>query len=237
MTPSLFNETYHQVLLELSSNKNVVDRFVQKFFGEPEDAYDLQAMRDSAADIIDIFIPLMRQNKTKHRDIFQYTSEMEIMQDINAALAKASKREMRKANKTGAKKAFENELVTVRHITTYEAAVIYGKGTKWCVSSTETRSGSTTPIGKLYFREYTKEGNLYYLMCKPGAEKLNITLRSLFNKPYDVQLNDKFAVVVAPHEIEPYFANNDNMSSKSFMQLIDALQVPFKAFNRIPATH
>lgn len=230
-----FNETYRQILLELSSSKNVVDRFVQKFFGEPEDAYDLQAMRDSAADIIDIFIPLMRQNKTKHRDIFQYASEMDIMQDINAALAKASKNEMRKVDKTGARRAFENELVSVRHITTYEAAVIYGKGTKWCVSSTETRPGSPTPIGKLYFKEYTKEGNLYYLLCKPGAEKLDLNLRSLFNKPHQMKINDKFAVVITPHEIEPYFADNDNMSAKSFMQLIDALQVPFGAFKRQPA--
>lgn len=231
-----FNETYRQILLELSSSKNVVDRFVQKFFGEPEDAYDLQAMRDSAADIIDIFIPLMRQNKTKHRDIFQYASEMEIMQDINAALAKASKRELRRADKTGAKKVFENEVVTVRHITTYEAAVIYGKGTKWCVSSTETRPGSPMPIGRMYFNHYTSEGNLYYLLCKPGAEKIDITLRSLFNKPYKIKLNDKFAVVMSPHAIEAYFADNDNISAKSFMDLADALQVPFNAFKRQPSS-
>lgn len=230
-----FNETYYQILLELSSNKNVVHRFVQKFYKEPADAGEAAAMHDSAKDIIDAFIPLMRQNKTKHRDIFQYASEMDIMQDINAALAKASKRELRKADKTGAKKVFENEMVIVRHIITHEAAVIYGKGTKWCVSSTETRPGSPMPIGRMYFNHYTSEGNLYYLLCKPGAEKLGITLRSLFNKPYQIKLNDKFAVLMTLNEIEPYFADNDNMSARSFMQLIDALQVPFGAFKRQPA--
>lgn len=228
--------TFEQfVLLELSSNTNVVNRFVQKFYKEPVDADEAAAMHDSAKDIIDAFIPLMRQNKTKHRDIFLYTSEMEIMQDINAALAKASKRELRRADKTGAKKVFENEVVTVRHITTHEAAVIYGKGTKWCVSSAETRPGSPMPIGRMYFNYYTSEGNLYYLLCKPGAEKLNLNLRSLFNKPHQMKINDKFAVVITPHEIEPYFADNDNMSARSFMQLIDALQVPFGAFKRQPA--
>lgn len=227
--------TFEQfVLLELSSNTNVLNRFVQKFYRRPADANEAAAMHDSAKDIIDAFIPLMRQNKTKHRDIFQYASEMDIMQDINAAIAKASKREMRKADKTGAKKVFENEVITVRHITTYEAAVIYGKGTKWCVSSTETRPGYPMSIGRMYFNHYTSEGNLYYLLCKPGAEKLDITLRSLFNKPHQIKLNDKFAVLMTPNEIEPYFADNDNMSARSFMQLIDALQVPFNIFNRIP---
>lgn len=229
-----FNETYHQILLELSTSKNVVNRFVQKFFGKPVNADEAAAMHDSAKDIIDAFIPLMRQNKTKHRDIFQYASEMDIMQDINAALAKPSKRELRRADKKGAKKVFENNIVTVRHITTYEAAVIYGKGTKWCVSSTETRPGSPVPIGRLYFNHYTSDGNLYYLLCKPGAEKLDLTMRSLFNKPYQIKLNDKFAVVITPHQIEPYFANNDNISPMSFMQLIDALKVPFSVFKRQP---
>ena len=226
-------EQFHQnVLLELSSSRNVVDNFVQKFFGEPKDADELQDMRASAKDIIDAFIPLMQQNKTMHRDIFQYASEMEILQDINAARAKTSKREMRKADKTGAKKVFENEFVTVRHITTYEAAVIYGKGTKWCVSSTETKTGSPMPIGKMYFKHYTSDGNLYYLLCKPGAEKINIVLRSLFNKQYKISPNDKFAVVMSAHQIEPYFTNNDNMLSKSFLDLIEVLHIPSSAFKR-----
>ena len=218
------------VLLELSSNTNVLNRFVQKFFGEPEDEYDLQARRDSAADIIDAFIPLMRQNKTKHRDIFQYKNETELLQDIAAASTKTSKREMRKANKKGAKKVLENEFVVVRHITTHEAAVVYGKGTKWCVSSKETRSGSTTPIGKLYFSHYTSDANLYYILCKPGAEELNIQLRTLFNKTHNFKLNDKFAVVRSSHQMEGYFADNDSMSPKSIMDLADALQIPFSVF-------
>jgi hypothetical protein len=231
-----FNETYCKILLELSSNKNVVHRFVQKFYREPADAGEAASMQDSAKDIIDSFIPLMRQNKTKHRDIFQYTSESDILQDINAALAKSSKREMRRADKTGAKKVFENELVVVRRITTYEAAVIYGKGTKWCVSSTETKKGSPMPIGRMYFNHYTADGNLYYLLCKPGAEKIDVALRSLFNKLYAMKPNDKFAAVLTPDAIEAYFADNDNISTKSFMELIDALQVPFNVFKRQPAS-
>lgn len=230
---NFFNETYHQILLELSSGKNVVNRFIQHFYGEPVepvDADEVAAMRDSAKYIIDLFIPLMRQNKTKHRDIFQYNDEAEVMQDINAASEMASKREIRRADKTGARRVFENRLVSVRHITTHEAAVVYGKGTKWCVSSKETRSGSTTPIGKLYFSHYTSDANLYYILCKPGAEKLNIQLRTLFNKMHNFKLNDKFAVVRSSHQMEGYFADNDSMSPKSIMDLADALQIPFSVF-------
>ena len=227
-----FNQTYRSILLELSTGKNVVERFIQHFFYGYKDADDYQQKKDAAIHFIDAFKPLMQQGKTKFRDIFQYKDEAELMQDINDATETASKKELRKANKTGARLVFSNAMADVRHITTYEAAVAYGKGTKWCVSSTTMKPGADMPIGKRYFEHYTKDGNLYYIMCKPGAEKLNLTLRTLFNKPRKMQLHDKFAVVMGQHSIEALFSDNEPMDALSFMQMIDALNIPMKAFKR-----
>jgi hypothetical protein len=85
-------------------------------------------------------------------------------------------------------------------------------------------------MSKRYFEHYTKDGNLYYIICKPGAEQLDITLRTLFNKPRKMQLHDKFAVVMGAHSIEAWFADNDNMNVVSFMQLVDAMNIPRSAF-------
>jgi hypothetical protein len=227
-----FNQTYRSILLELSTGKNVVDRFIQHFFYGYEDANDYEQKKDAAIYFIDAFKPLMQQGKTKFRDIFQYEDEAELMQDINDATETASKKELRKANKTGARLVFSNEFVDVRRITTFEAAAAYGKGTTWCVSSTDVKPGYDKPAGLMWFDHYTKDGNLYYIMCKPGAEKLDIPLRTLFNKPRKMQLHDKFAVVMKSYGIEVWFTNNDNMDARSFMQMIDAMNIPMSVFKR-----
>lgn len=223
-----FNHVYQQILLELSLGKDVLNRFIHHFFYyDPEQDVDQrEEMLQSARDYINEFLPLMKQNKTKYKDIFQYEDEGDLSLDISNAQQTSSKRELRKANKQGAKLVFSNQFVDVRLITTSEAAIIYGKGTRWCVSSTEVKSHMHQPIGKMYFDLYAAEGNLYYFLCKPGAEQIKVDIVTAESKPRFIRKNDKFAAVIGAYSIKAYSADNVKINSHSFLELADALKIP-----------
>ena len=85
-----------------------------------------------------------------------------------------SKSDKKKSDKTeGAEKLYEDSDWIVYRITSYPAAQLYGKGTKWCITG---RYPGYEKRGQRYFDEYIEDNNLdggyyFYLNKKDPSEK------------------------------------------------------------------
>ena len=84
-----------------------------------------------------------------------------------------SNTDKRRKNKSGAKKLYEDSDWIVYRITTYEAAVLYGKNTKWCITG---RYNGHEEHGEEYFYDYIDDYNLdggyyFYISKKDPSEK------------------------------------------------------------------
>lgn len=83
----------------------------------------------------------------------------------------SSNTEKRNKAKGNIKPIYNKDGWKVYRITTYEAAVYYGKNTKWCITG---RYGGHEERGEWYFDDYIEEYNLdggYYFYIKSNTEK------------------------------------------------------------------
>lgn len=88
-----------------------------------------------------------------------------------------SKSDIRRDDKKGASKVYEDDKWTVYKITTYPAAQLYGKGTKWCITG---RYPGHEGKGEKYFNNYIKDNNLdggYYFYIKNDGKTKFALLR------------------------------------------------------------
>ena len=111
----------------------------------------------------------------------------EVKDYIDRIESKNSRR--KQAKRSGAKLVYEDDLWKVYHITTYDAAVLYGKGTKWCISGNY--SDDPDHSGEEYFNVYIERFNLdgyYFYIHKNGKKKYCLLttkygeIESLFNE-------------------------------------------------------
>ena len=100
-----------------------------------------------------------------------------------------SKTSIRKQNRQdGAVKLYEDSEWSVYRVTSYKASCLYGKGTKWCVSS---KKGTATKSGETIFNEYKDEtdGGLYVYFSK--SDKRKYCLLQTKDRIVDSIWNDK----------------------------------------------
>ena len=109
------------------------------------------------------------KNLNDYKD-FQKLKKLPISNVKNFVDNFQSESERRKEAKKGAKKLYEDSDWLVYKITTYPAAVEYGKGTKWCI----TGSG-VLEDGSDWFDHYIEDRNLdggyYYFINKKDSSK------------------------------------------------------------------
>ena len=89
-----------------------------------------------------------------------------------------SNTDKRRSNKSGAKLIYQDDLWKVYRITTYEAAVLYGKNTKWCIAG---RYNGHEDRGEYYFNSYIYSNNLdggYYFYIKNDSKTKYCLLRT-----------------------------------------------------------
>lgn len=119
---------------------------------KPGDSYETKSSLERFAKI---------GGKLEKNDIQQYSSVGELYQ----AIRDASGVKTRTETKNDAEKVYEDEDWTVIHPLTKEAAILYGKHTKWCTAAT----------GNGYFDNmfdrYNDDGPLYIIISKKHPEK------------------------------------------------------------------
>lgn len=121
---------------------------------------------------IDFFNRYNRQLEVK--DINQYKNIDQVydnvknyMEDPSQATSKSDA--ARKIKETGAEKVYEDNDWLIIVPKTREAAIYYGKGTKWCTASTG---------GYNYFERYNNEGRLYININKNTGDKYQFHFES-----------------------------------------------------------
>ncbi len=121
---------------------------------------------------IDFFNRYNRQLEVKdinqYKNIDQvYDNVKNFMEDPSQATSKSD--EVRKIKEMGAEKVYEDNDWLIIVPKTQEAAIYYGKGTKWCTAST----GSYN-----YFERYNNEGRLYININKNTGDKYQFHFES-----------------------------------------------------------
>ena len=121
---------------------------------------------------IDFFNRYNRQLEVKdinqYKNIDQvYDNVKNFMEDPSQATSKSDA--ARKIKETGAEKVYEDNDWLIIVPKTQEAAIYYGKGTKWCTASTS---------GYNYFERYNNEGRLYININKNTGDKYQFHFES-----------------------------------------------------------
>jgi hypothetical protein len=112
-------------------------------------------------DIVKEFEELSEKNLLENKDIYSYSSNQDIVDTIKLAREKVTKSQVKKFETVT---LFEDDKFLVIQPLTSRSSNLYGKSTKWCVSSEQNDF-------KKYFNQYTENGVLVYVINKSIKEE------------------------------------------------------------------
>ena len=113
-------------------------------------------------------LSLLITHINQYKNIDQvYDNVKNFMEDPSQAASKSD--EVRKIKEMGAEKVYEDNDWLIIVPKTREAAIYYGKGTKWCTASTDSYN---------YFERYNNEGRLYININKNTGDKYQFHFES-----------------------------------------------------------
>lgn len=121
-------------------------------------------------DIIKEFDELSSKNLLDNKDIYSYGSNQEIVDTIKLAREKVTKSQVKKFETIT---LHEDDRFLVVQPLTSRSSNVYGKSTKWCVSSEQNDF-------KKYFNQYTENGVLVFVIDKSVKEEQ--TRENIFSK-------------------------------------------------------
>lgn len=109
-------------------------------------------------------------NKISNKDInsseyIDFNHLKSITDKISSELSEAKRKE--EVKKVGTELLYEDENITAIHVKNEDAAILYGKGTKWCVSSTDDEN---------LFRDYDNNNKILVFIFNKKAEPNDKTL-------------------------------------------------------------
>lgn len=112
-------------------------------------------------DIVKEFEELSDKNLLENKDIYSYESNQDIVDEIKLARDKVTRSEVKKKETIT---LYEDDRWLVLQPLTSRSSNVYGKSTKWCVAAEDHNF-------KKYFKEYTENGTLVFLIDKSVKEK------------------------------------------------------------------
>lgn len=111
-------------------------------------------------EVIKDFEDLSQRNLLENKDIYSYESNQDIIEAVKTAKEKVTRSEVKKKE---TEVLFENDRWLVIFPLTTRSSNLYGKGTKWCVSSEDNNYGR-------YYKQYTENGVLVFVIDKTIKE-------------------------------------------------------------------
>ena len=141
------------LLFEIKYTKNNVDEFKKTY------------SKDPTPELFDRFNKVLPSLDNK--DIFKYKD----YDDLIKTIYDPTNNEKRIQEKTeGYEKVFENDKHKVYRIKTREGAIFLGKGTKWCISSTDTIR---------HWKRYSRNSTLYVILPDKLCVQVQNNIKSL----------------------------------------------------------
>ena len=111
-------------------------------------------------EVINDFHDLSERNLLPNKDIYSYKDNQAIIEAVKEAKEKVTISEVKK-NETEI--LYEDERWLVLYPLSVRSSNLYGKGTKWCVSSEDNNYGK-------YYKQYTENGCLVFVIDKTIKE-------------------------------------------------------------------
>ena len=111
-------------------------------------------------EVIQDFEDLSKRNLLENKDIYAYESNQDIIEAVKTAKEKITRSEVKKKE---TEVLFEDNRWLVVYPLSVRSSNLYGKGTKWCVSSEDNNYGK-------YYKQYTENGSLVFVIDKKAKE-------------------------------------------------------------------
>lgn len=111
-------------------------------------------------EVIKDFEDLSQRNLLENKDIYSYESNQDIIEAVKTAKEKITRSEVKKKE---TEVLYEDNRWLVVFPLSTRSSNLYGKGTKWCVSSEDNNYGK-------YFKQYTENGSLVFVIDKSVKE-------------------------------------------------------------------
>ena len=111
-------------------------------------------------EVINDFHDLSERNLLTNKDIYSYKDNQAIIESVKEAKEKVTISDVKK-NETEI--LYEDERWLVLYPLSVRSSNLYGKGTKWCVSSEDNNYGK-------YYKQYTENGCLVFVIDKTIKE-------------------------------------------------------------------
>lgn len=118
----------------------------------------LASYQEIGSKAIELFKKFKSRLKAEERDLYYWLKKdpEDFIYRMNELEAAPTRSQKSADAKSGADFITENEGWKVYKINTHEAARLYGKGTKWCITMSESH----------YWDNYTKDGDRFYFMIR-----------------------------------------------------------------------
>ena len=169
-----FEQLYEHILvLEVKASKANIAQFRKKYeLGEysskpgersihaahPQNAINLDAM---IADLIEDFNREVKRGTMKQKDIFAFDSYDDFNRELDRAQSQQTKAELKKAEREGGTRVYEDEDLLIVHPQTHAASCAFGSGAKWCTASKD---------DPRYFKDYTEDKGVLLLYFLPKGK-------------------------------------------------------------------
>lgn len=151
--------TVEQLLKNFDNNSVAIGKFlpwVVKMYSKGEFEYtDLGLVNNYLKDFVE------KSHKLEKKDINSYKSLEELNNALKDIKDVKGSREAKRDAKSSAEKVYEDDEWVIIAPHTKEAAIQYGKGTKWC----------TAALNANYFNQYYNKGKLYIIINKQNPSE------------------------------------------------------------------
>ena len=144
-----------------SRNKKYLEWMLQRYVEKPE-------RPEHIVDVIKLYYELVEREKVHEKDINRIKTLEDLENIVNAGSQKQSKSEIKRDIKKDAIVVKNTDDLFIVNPLTYEASLLYGKGTKWCTAMTTNRS---------YWDLYRRKGvKFYYIHDKKKNKKYAVAM-------------------------------------------------------------
>jgi hypothetical protein len=111
-------------------------------------------------EVVKDFEDLSQRNLLDNKDIYSYETNQDIIEAVKIAKEKVTRSEVKKKE---TEVLYEDDRWLIVFPLTTRSSNLYGKGTKWCVSSEDNNYGK-------YYKQYTDNGVLIFVIDKSVKE-------------------------------------------------------------------
>ena len=188
-----------------SGNNKYLMWMVNRMIDDEEDTVD--NTEGALIDLVTDFHSPVVQARVPSKDINHYKNTEELYEAVRLALEKVREKASTQEVAKGTKKIVEDDRWLILHPETKESSCKYGQGTKWC---TAMRDGD-------HYENYTKDGNLYYIIDKSKELGKYYKVALYYNWKKEEEWYDAEDNKLGDNMVEVI----ESMLPKGYMKLID----------------